>query len=584
MTDTFYRFARDQRRLHAPLAMPGDGGHARPMKPGFVYLLGLVAGKGALLCARCESEGRPNGSLAAADDVHHAARFAVESAWGLAPAVVRWRLGSKDPAWSYDAIPLPSSSELSTLKDRSYGLALHLAACSSASGLPLPATTLYTAEVSANGKLRGVQGVTEKLGFVCRHLPGVKEVWVARADEIEARASIGDRPEPVVRVGDHVEDVVSAIFEDGHGNATGASRAVASLAVAERDVIVDKLWMDLVIGHQSRPKWDALQRTADALGDALSDAKREKLEDIRSVLARHQGRSIPFRTPSPAYLGTLPRPLRLALLAQCIQDTSDAGIHEPNGALQLARSAIAPPLERHADDFALLGAMARAHAAQGQLEASAQTAEEAVTGFCDVLETPLEASRAMGVWLHAVGALGNAVELERLQRGYARPLLAAAIGAHDWTTVAFTQHGLAVAHLRVWEHHHADDPHRRSPHLSVLRALWSDTGRLSFPAHIALSAGRHLVRAEVELGHHNEAQHLLREFAERTPDGSGQVIFRRLAELDAQLATDPTNADALAELTTRTAEAHALAGKLADRAASTDPVARARSVSVLFPY
>lgn len=577
MTDPFQAFVAHTRGVHGPLAASADARVWAP-PPGTVYLLGLAEQGAALLSARCDLVGAPDGALAVAADVQQVADAAAAAAWGFAPAIVQSRWGERRPAWSFDAI-LPAASDIGAVRDLSYGLALYLAACSRASGLPLPCTSLFSAKVAPDGRLEGVLGVDTKARFVRDALPGVRELWVAECDVDTAREALAGRDPGVVRGACHVEDVVEQVL-----GKDAVQRAVSALSANERRALIQWMWRDVVCRHRSLPQWAAMFRTVEALHALPGSETDPQLSHLLAVVARHMGQVTHDRLPEAAALALTPRPLRLGLLAQALQHEADGGGFEGRDPLPIAIAAVAAPTERHAEDFALLGALARAHMVRGALQDAVKAARAAVDGWCDVLERPAEAGRPLCMWFHALGVQADESALEHLLQGRAKAVRSAVVEAEDWVGAAFLQLASGVAGLRVWEAGQALGRARGLPDVDGLQRLWAVAGSPAFPPHVWLSAGRHLARFRRAQGRADEAAAIVEELITSTRGHSFHSVFGRLAKLDAALSEEGRDADRIGTELETLSSLDTLAGRLVGQQADAGVVAAARHLALTYPY
>ena len=523
--------------LHHIICRPVSGellAHARRLvpdsevsapRPGDCYLVG-VDGAGASLFHATWSE--------------DASLLAFEGSAGIAAAqALRWAarealfvrelpLLVQGPKWRACCVAsLPSELAPQQLDGDSYGLALHLAAVSIATGVPLDTTVLALGSV-VNGYVARVEGIAQKAAVIKAYAPSARLVVVASQQECEWKAVFDDSEIAVVGV-DCVERAATYAFAD-----VDWANVVQEAWATHEDVARA---LHSIYRHALSPKsplldWTALAITANALQSRL-----DRAEDLwrarfaESVAARHSGRTVSLPELGSDMLHSLPRPIRLQVLAHYVQDAND-GVSKIRERIALAAPQVASPRERHAEDLVLVGALARGHAALREFGRAVDLCREAVAGWYELDELH-NASHPLCEWLRLVGLQGNHGCLDEIRRDWL-PLFRCEPRADE--SQAFIELALGRALVLT------DDATAALNELALERSCWRNA-----PIHVLVSMHRWRANALDTIGDSHQAalaRAAQRVEAERK-DPDQYRVFVALAELDHALHHGETLDEAL---------------------------------------
>ncbi len=292
----------------------------------------------------------------------------------------------------------------------SFGLAFCLSLASSVLGCPLPGDLVASATVDAAGNVGPVGGLPQKVAGLVRMAPHVTRLIVAATQRTEAEAEAGDHLHvvPVMHAAEAIDvafgDRLSALIVDAGQDPQRRDELTASffrLALTGSDAIVE--WRPVMQGATL-----ALQEWPDLSADA-----RYRLAFARAVAARHHDNSGRVELPSDEWLASLPRVLRLQVIAHLVQQSADAGAPDP-----VVIEAHAGALLDHAvedsslPELRLRGALARLWAVTGRT-VDALARQERLAQACDAIYADQDVAYPLAEWARLAGALRDAPSLRR---------------------------------------------------------------------------------------------------------------------------------------------------------------------------
>jgi hypothetical protein len=264
-----------------------------------------------------------------------------------------------------------------SVRGRSFGLAMILAAASRVLDRPLPDGALATAAVGRAGEILPVAYLDEKVDFVVEYALGVTTLLVAAAQAAEVRARVEvaaqtgrlhGRTLRVLGVGD-TREAVTAVFPDLED---ALLRRWSSAGAA--DDAARALLGDLLRGDRHTDNWPGVLRAAELLAARATESAAPRARWAAFIARRRTGRGGLLAWPDAAALARDPPDQRWTALAQVLQSAADHASDDAVAARYLDASA------EHVNEYALacpdgrrfLGARARALAATDRVdEASA---------------------------------------------------------------------------------------------------------------------------------------------------------------------------------------------------------------------
>jgi hypothetical protein len=297
------------------------------------------------------------------------------------------------------------------LDGRSFGLALFLASASALLERALPGDLIALGELSLAGEVRPVGGLSLKLEALAAWVAGVTRVIVAPEQESEARSKLDALGSGISVLGvKYLSDAAKIAFQglddetfDGWQDEASASETLESLF---RQVLDRR---SMVLGWRSIASTAAsLQRRFAHDGEAL-----ERARFVESIARRHEGMGFaPLPWPSDGWLLTCPRPIRLRVVAHVLQSATDGFEPELVSWADRALALVEPdPMERHAGDLDLLGAVGRALAAAGEHGRAVEVLRQAVDGWMSI-QRPEASSFALSELLRVLGVLRRSDEID----------------------------------------------------------------------------------------------------------------------------------------------------------------------------
>lgn len=307
---------------------------------------------------RTESEGaRPLTGTAT-----QAATLAPQVAARALPTPRRRAMGEAQRLHLHDLIaagPLPE-----VVDGPSLGLAMAIAQASLFLEVPIPTDLLALGVIDAHGGVRPVDGVPEKLAWVRGGAPAIRRLVVARGTPVP--------PGWAVLEVDTVAEAVAQVFPPaalGLPDDPDERRALARL-------LRQKAW----IGRHGLLDWPTVARMAETLRDVLPEGDSRREAEVAAAIARrHHGRVAPLPWPVPPWPWLGQPATRVRAVAQVVQSWTDGASSPLPGQLAEAERSLRTRDDRSAEDAELLGALGRAWAAVGELEAAQRHLSDAVS-------------------------------------------------------------------------------------------------------------------------------------------------------------------------------------------------------------
>ena len=334
------------------------------LRPGDVALLsanepGMPEGAGLWLLRISPGWTPSSGPLVSADQAWSDAKAAVATALPVLWKDARPVLGRKElpPVELVEAL---GDHWPSVLAGGSFGLSLTLALASELLELPIPPTVVATACVNANGSLAPVRGLPAKIRLVAERAPGVTRLLVCDSQAAEA-SSCWERlraPDSMDVVG--VATAAQAV-ELAFPQAVEVWRR-RGLDPALRSAGARSLFLMALSERACAPDWSPVRRAARVAIESWEGVEEDdafRLHFCDAVAARHQGESVPLRSPGPRLFKDLPQPLRLDCIAHVVQHAADTGTPEPDPTLELGRGFLVEGPDAFPQHLKLMGSLGR---------------------------------------------------------------------------------------------------------------------------------------------------------------------------------------------------------------------------------
>jgi tetratricopeptide (TPR) repeat protein len=448
------------------------------------------------------------------------AAFAAETAWNLAlrdlPELQTFIPAAQRPPWR--TLELETTGPLlpEFLDGNSLGLALFLASASMLINQPLPASQMALGAVSLKGEVEPVGGLREKLKVITACALGVTELLVETDQKPEVEElldALGSKISvtPVAHLSDAVHAAFPELEREGFGGWRTKEAALETLR---------KLYQRVLGGPGLLLGWKAIAATAEKLEQVLDGDDEEvwKAGFIRSVSLRNEGRYdqiIPW--PSDEELRTFPIPIRLRIVAQALQSSTEGCAPDLQAQASRAQGYIAPKLDRYEQDLVLLGAVGRALAAAGDFDEAIRTLREAIQGWSDIYKDD-QTSFPLSELVRVLGMLGRKQELDQVLETFVNNFEAA--HTDNPHSQAFVDFSVGRALIQCGR------PKEGVARLDERRQAWDQAY-----SHLQRSRLRWLARGREELGDEAGAATARRMLS---PQNDGYAI---LANIDRALVT-----------------------------------------------
>jgi hypothetical protein len=382
----------------------------------------------------------------AREEAHHALRRALEAL----PVVPRVPPPHALPRLRAELVRAESGEVAEpSVRGRSFGLAMVLAAAARILDRPMPTELLATARVDDAGAVGHVDDIDQKTDFVIEYALGITRVMVhtsqaPRVRELLAAAAREGRlhgREVAVEDVDTVRGAIGKVFPE-----IEAELVHRWSNSREADAAARALLGDLIRGDRHANNWDGVIRAAELLAPRVSDESRGQTEWIRFIAKRHSGAVdalLPW--PDAAALDREPPDARWLALSQVLQSAADFTDDDRIVSEYLSRAA------EHANAYAescpdgrrFLGAQGRALAAVNRCDEAAECLDATVAGWFRGSERDIpDASFALSELLRLRGFIGDEGAVDRA--------LAWADRFEDHASASGITHGLAyVRHARA---------------------------------------------------------------------------------------------------------------------------------------
>jgi hypothetical protein len=305
------------------------------------------------------------------------------------------------------AAPAPSRAARERLLDGpSFGLSFLLALASQVLEEPLPGDLAASGALLPSGRVQEVGGLEGKLEILAREAPGIRRVLVPSSQESAARAAAA---------------AVGASFAVlGVATAAGAIEATLGPVLVSRLVaagsdrdkrleLADAFFRLVLLGRREMVDWSPVARAAALALDAWDDLSaddRRRLEFAGAVARRHDENQGELPVLESRWLDGLAAPLRVAIVANYVQQSADAGAPVPAVVVREAHRHLVRGREAFQPHLGLLGALGRLLAVSGDPERALEYQMEAAQGFLERME-PESVSFPLAEWYRLAGALGD---------------------------------------------------------------------------------------------------------------------------------------------------------------------------------
>ncbi len=355
----------------------------------------------------------------------------------------------------------------------SFGLAFCLHLASMVLECPIPDHLLAAAAIDASGSVSGVGGLGRKIRGAAQLLPRVTDVLVA-ADQVDEVRDVVDgrlRVIAVARAADAIEhafgDTLSQLLVDAGSDPDRREELTSSffrLALTGSDAIVD--WTPVARGAAlAIARWPA--------GGA---DEGYRLAFAQAVAARHQGNRGGVGMPPHAWFASLPRMLRLQVLAHLVQQAADTGAPDATDIESRAGAELTTSVQDAAvQELRLRGAIARLRAVTGH-EAQAHDDQRQAALALAAHYAEDDVARPLSEWCRLAGALGNVHSLREASTLHEQLL---GRGGYGGLGARYVELAMTRARLML---DGSDDAAR-----TTARAMCTDS---TLPDHVRLSAHR----------------------------------------------------------------------------------------------
>ena len=363
----------------------------------------------------------------------------------------------------------------SAIDGPSFGLALALSLASIVFDCPLPGDIVASATVDAAGNVGPVGGLDRKIAGLQRMAPRVTRLIVAASQREEAEAHAGDHLQIVPVL--HAAEAIDIAFAD----------QLSGLIVAagedpqRRDELTESFFRLALLGSDVLVDWAPVMRGAKLALDRWTDLEpgaRYRLAFAHAVAARHHQNSGTIGMPPDGWLASLPRVLRVQVIAHLVQQAADTCTPAPASIEPQADQLLDHPLADSAEcDLRLRGAIARLYAVTGRAATALALQEQLAHAFAAIYADG-NIAYPLSEWARLAGALRDEASLGRAEELHAQLLGA---GGYRRLGARFVELALARGRLLL-------DPADESG-LDAARQLAADE---TLPDHVRWCATRWL--------------------------------------------------------------------------------------------
>ena len=355
----------------------------------------------------------------------------------------------------------------------SFGLAFCLSLASTVLDCPLPGDLVASATVDAAGIVGPVGGLDRKIAGLRRLAPQVTRILVATSQRDEAQACAGTHL-AVVPVA-HAAEAIDVAFSERLSTLIVAAGEQAQ----RREELTASFFRLALIGSDALVDWAPVMRGARLALDRwieLSADARYRLEFAHAVAARHNANAGTVGMPPEPWLRSLPRMVRVQVVAHLVQQCGDAGTPDPNVIEPFAERLLDHDIEESsAAELRLRGALARLQSVTGRAAQALVMQERLAHAFAAIYEDA-DIAYPLSEWARLAGVLRDTGALDRA-REFHEHLLGA--GGYRRLGGRFVELALARGRLLV----DANDAEARQ----MARALATDE---ALPDHVRWCASR----------------------------------------------------------------------------------------------
>ncbi|GDX83780.1 hypothetical protein LBMAG42_55910 [Deltaproteobacteria bacterium] len=326
----------------------------------------------------------------------------------------------------------------------SFGASFVLAHASRWMGIPIDEDVAATATVDAEGRLHCVDHLQAKIEALRDRAPGVRRLIVARgqrrAMSEAVQSLLADAKIEVIEASTAME-VIEAGFTHREHEVWLRTHWERDPAHARR--VARQLFRLTVRGRSSYSNWRAVANTAKVIASipVVGEDAQWQATVVHAIAERHCGAAAaPLSEPPEG--GSVPRPLRLELMAHEIQAANDRCDGTWERLVRAALATVSEPGDCHAEDLKVLGAAGRCLAGWGRWDEARGCLHRAIDGWYQ-LDEGAEASYAASELVRVEGLSGSLASLA------AAVELAKAFW-NDWRTSDMSRAYFAFAEGRAW--------------------------------------------------------------------------------------------------------------------------------------
>lgn len=418
-----------------------------------------------------------------------------------------------------------------SLDGPSFGLSFVLSLAARIFNRPVPEDVAASAEVAADGTLKGVDEIERKLRLVDACAPRIKRFFVC-ADQPNVDGMVV-RSDLQVKKVKSAGEAVRLVFGENL-----AADLIALVGSAEqRSDLVDELFELALRGRKVLVDWNPVRRAAklayDQWGAQVDPDQRNRLRFAHATAARHEGAPIELELPDAAWVEAFRSrslPLYIEVVSHLVQTATDKGVPTVEDAEELARAVLVDESTFTKEHYKLMGALGRLLATVGRTDDALVCQQRAANGFMQLYEFG-ELSYQLSEWYRLSGVLADEGQVDRAGKLF--------VEASDFEERLERKQSLAradrdyvdLARARAQVALGRDSDAARK----TLEALWQG----SPPDHVRFSAGRWLARWHDSRSQQVQADAIVRALADEaaaaTDRSASARRFGNLALLDRAL-------------------------------------------------
>jgi hypothetical protein len=363
----------------------------------------------------------------------------------------------------------PSARRCDVLQGHSYGLGLALALASLCLDIGLPSDVIASATIDPEGRVGPVDHLACKLHLINTKAPGLRRVFVAKSQAEETQSLLGKGP---VVVG--VKSLEGACHELWPGLADQLIRLGED--PRSRSRIIHSLFRLAVDGQRRVADWRPIADTARLARESwpeVTPIEQIHLNLAEGIARRHEANQGIIEIPSDEWFALQPVTIRLAIVRNLLQQSSDTGRPDP---VEIEARAVKElkgfeGLAAFPDHLKLRGALARFMETQGRFQEALRTQLELVKAWLDRLE-PDTTSYNLGPAFRLSEALKEKDSFEQVERLYQQVRARCTLSETDLSYIMlpraraltrFRNRTDAIGELDwLWETKHLDWPVRHT--------------------------------------------------------------------------------------------------------------------------